>query len=165
MLGPKPHYYLDIIFIVCTTHQFTYVLIQSTNIYWAHSFMLGTVLGAEDMAGQDRLGPCSPAADILVAEDRQHREAFRPWAVALTVSYEPLILGHSFIHSFIQSTCPQACTDYLLRARQIQFALQICTFKTATCFCLNLFLRCMFWILDGIAKIRGFSLTPHPPLL
>lgn len=50
MLGPKSHYYLELISITRSTHTFIHALIQPTNIYWAPSFVLGTVLDAGDIA-------------------------------------------------------------------------------------------------------------------
>ena len=51
MLGPKSHYCLEVIPIICTIHPSTHVLVQPINIYWATSLVLGTVLGAGDIAG------------------------------------------------------------------------------------------------------------------
>ena len=51
MLGPKSHYCLEVISIICTIHPSTHVLVQPINIYWATSLVLGTVLGAGDIAG------------------------------------------------------------------------------------------------------------------
>lgn len=81
----------------------------------------------------------------------------------------PSFLG---THSFIQYIYPQTFVDYLLRARHISIYTVNLSKKNAICIYLSLFLRCMFGILDGIAKIRGiffdatsFSSTGPSPVL
>lgn len=80
-----------------------------TCTYSTHKHLLGTFLCARHCSrgrrysrGWDRQGPCFHGADILMAEHRQYREAFRPvgFFSLLIFFYEFLIPEHSFIHSF-----------------------------------------------------------------
>lgn len=51
MLDPQSHYHLEAIFVICAIHPPIHALFQSTDIYWALFFVLGTVVGAGDRAG------------------------------------------------------------------------------------------------------------------
>ena len=73
---------------------------------------------------------------------------------------------HSFIQSLRQQTFIEYPLWYLLWAKKIPFALcEFTLYQDFHLFDLNLFLRCMFWILDRTMRARAFSLIPHPSLL
>lgn len=163
MLGPKSHYYVDIISTTRATHPSIHVLIQPTNIYWALSFVLGTVLDAGDIAGGETYTVLAFMELTFWWQNTDNTgKPLGLWAfLTLTFYHEFLLPEHSFIHS-IHSSVNIYCW-----AKQIQFALCEFAFSKGL---LSIstsvyFLGICSEFSMGLQRSGACSLIPHPFLL